>query len=75
MKLLKKWFHKRREAKIKDQYCNGYNYAAGELLRNRASPAEIEAHYYNSDWTPFDRGCDDAINLLIELKIIKDNRI
>ena len=75
MKFLKEWLHKRKKNKDINQYVKGYNYAAGEILRGVSSPIEIESHYYGSSWTPFDRGCDDAIDLLTELKVVEDNRM
>lgn len=74
IKLIQNWLIKRRLDKETNQYVKGYNFAAGELLRGTATPQEIESYYYRSSWTPFDRGCNDAIDRLVRLNAVIDNR-
>ncbi len=61
---------KKDEARI-----NGYNWAAGSLLRGVETPASIDAYVSGNDRTAFDIGAEDACKKLIGLGIIKDDCI
>lgn len=74
IKNLKQWWKTLEENNQKAQYNNGFDWAAGRLLRKETTPYEIEYTTQNDPEDPFDTGAIAAIELLIELKIIIDNR-
>ena len=56
---------KKQEARI-----NGYNWAAGALLRGEETPMSIDAYTSGNDRTSFDFGAEDACSRLINLGVI-----
>jgi len=70
-KWLKDYIKKNKETAWKE----GYNWAAGALLRGEETPISIEAYTYNNNKEAFDFGSEEAVNKLIELNIILDDRI
>lgn len=55
-------------------YRDGYDYAAGSLLRKEETPRTLEEAI---DMNPndFDRGMNDAIKEVIRLGVVEDNRM
>jgi hypothetical protein len=69
-----KWLSNyRKKNKEKKQYINGFDYAAGKLLRNESTPHELESHIIYIDYDSFDRGIVDAINKLDKIGFIEFN--
>lgn len=55
------------------EYINGYDYAAGALLRGEETPKGIEDKVW--DQSDFDKGAYDAINRLLFTHVdIEDDR-
>ena len=75
IKKIKKFFKKRKERNNTRQYNDGYDYAAGALLRKEETPLSIDAKIHWAYSNKFDSGIIGAMNKLISLGIIKDNRI
>lgn len=75
--VIKKWNLERTNKLHKEAYDNGYDFAAGILLRGEETPKSLTDKYYgNSDsWDLFDEGANDATNHLIREGIIKNDRI
>ena len=70
-KKFKQWRATRQEQAYSREFNNGFDWAAGELLRRTATPAEIESYYYfNSD--AFDKGAQAATDLLCNSLIVDD---
>lgn len=59
----KKRKKRNKEIKIKKAYINGYDFAAGMLLRKEKSIDELESYYYDG-LDHFDIGMADAIKRL-----------
>lgn len=70
-----KWIQKRKLKAEKSQYIAGYNYAAGALLRGDETPISLESQYCYGNWTPFDRGANDAMVRLIRGGIVEDDNV
>lgn len=88
IKTIKEWRLKRAEVLKEEQYNNGYNFAAGTMLRGEESPFSLTAKYKNSPWYYYRRnlkchngwnyfyyGVEDAIDYFIDNKLIKDDRV
>lgn len=69
-----KWLiNKHKQTVRQNSYRAGYDYAAGCLLRLEEIPSSLANRTaYSVD--PFDKGINDAIDRLIALKVVKDNR-
>ncbi len=67
-----KLLRRRRRVEVA-QYINGYDYAAGMLLRGEKSPTELESEQI--DYSAFDKGMDAALDKLVRLKVIVDDRL
>lgn len=67
-RFLKIWAERRR---LK-AYREGYNYAAGALLRYEETPASLQAYTYGSS-DVFDKGINAACRDLLEARIIEDD--
>lgn len=69
------WKERRQEARYKE----GYDFAAGALLRGEETPLTLQAYLTEAQafntTTPFDTGIEDAMLRLIRCKAIEDNRI
>ena len=72
---LKRFITRRRGQIAERLYSDGYDYAAGALLRNAETPLSIEGNFMGFDENEFEKGCRDAINRLIGLNIIDDDRV
>ena len=81
---LNSWLEKRYRAKIDQHYKNGYDWAAGALLRKDKTPMEIESMIdgpemdipRNAFGDAFDNGASDAItDITCDLVVVKDDRI
>lgn len=70
-----KWlsnYLKSNEEKIKkEHYNNGFDYAAGTLLRKEKTAIQLTSYFYDSELDSFDYGIIDAINKLKEIGFIK----
>ena len=53
---------------------DGYDWAAGALLRKEETPASIEAYACDTDRNEFDRGAYAACDKLVGLGVIAENR-
>ena len=73
--MILKWFKKRKERYIKKLYKDGYDAAAGFLLRKEKSPMELTIMIDYGDYNPYVKGWHDAIEDLIALGVVKDNRV
>lgn len=78
----KVWSENRAAVAIQRSYRSGYDYAAGALLRREKNPAELEAQYDTADAfgenaraKAFDRGMRDAVNVILTLGFVRDNRV
>ena len=72
------YFKKYTKRKEKNLFISGYNYAAGALLRKEETPMSIDSNcwgFESSSSHYFDLGCDMAIEELIRLKVIEDDRL
>lgn len=57
-------------------YRDGYDFAAGALLRDEMTPRQIEEMYWDGEpLAYFDKGCNDAIALLVAMGVVKDDRV
>jgi hypothetical protein len=63
------------ENKEKFEYEQGYNYAAGSLLRKEETPATLQAKIGFEKNHPFDKGIIAAINCLTNNICIFDDRV
>ena len=67
-----KWLSKYKKVKNKkEDYNNGYDYAAGALLRKDKTVKELKTYFFDSESDSFDIGIIDAINKLKEIGFIK----
>jgi hypothetical protein len=71
-KWLSNYRKKNREKDKKKQRNNGFDYAAGKLLRNELTPQELEKNIFYIDYDPFDCGIIAAIIKLKELGFIEE---
>ena len=72
--------YKEYKRKIKDNkrdtlWKNGYDWAAGSLLREELTPRSLYEQINSSDRNAFDLGAEAACNYLILLTIIEDDTI
>ena len=70
--IIQNW--KKRRRKIK--FTNGYNYAAGGLLKGK-TPMDLDneqCRIYGHNFDSFDFGINDAIRSAIDKGLVKDNR-
>ena len=72
-KWLSSYFKTSKERSKKDYYINGFDYAAGALLRKDKTALQLTNYFYDyiSELDSFDRGMIDAINKLKEIGFIK----
>lgn len=63
---------KNKERSKKEQRINGFDYAAGKLLRNESTPQELEKHIIYIDYDYFDCGIITAIIKLKEIGFIEE---
>jgi len=54
---------------------NGFDWAAGKILRKELTPGEIERNYISGVTNSYDLGVVEAINVLCDLKVVVDDRI
>ena len=67
---------RRHEAGSQRAYVRGYDWAAGLLLRGEAEPITVQAYTEPGlRYSDFDRGADAAVDRLVALNIVEDNRI
>ena len=66
---------KYKQRKKEEQRINGYDWAAGALLRKEETPQSIDAYVYGNDRTAFDFGAKEACDRLIKLGIIKSDYV
>lgn len=78
MKILDNYLSKRKLKREKELYNKGFDYAAGELLRQAPTEdviQELQSHVdcavHFDDYDEFDHGIDDAIDRAIKLGIAK----
>lgn len=65
-------YFRRQKAKA---YNNGFDYACGALLRGEETPISLESAFLKDSTDPFSYGVADAIEQLISLEAISDNRL
>ena len=72
------WLSRREQTRLDEQYSAGYNWAAGELLRDRLTPIMVEMYYDSARGmghnNAFDSGAEDATDKLCALGIVEDDR-
>ena len=71
---IKKWLKERKNKANKKAYNRGYDFAAGALLRKDTTPLLISTYIDLNDQINFNDGRDDAIDLLVKVGLIKDDR-
>lgn len=78
---VKNWMQQRQQRALIAAHNSGYDYAAGALLRNELTPAELAVQYITADtWSEggtsraFDRGMREAVDKLVSLGVVYDNR-
>lgn len=69
-----KWVSNYRKRSKKENYNNGYDYAAGALLRGEKTAKGLKAYFFGSESDSFDIGIVDAINKLQHLGFIKETK-
>jgi hypothetical protein len=65
--------NRRKEMKDNKSYKDGFDYAAGSILRKEKTPYVLDSEQTND--SPFDKGMNDAIRELVRLGLVKDDRI
>jgi len=67
------FFERRRERRDQERWNDGFDWAAGALLRREETPASLSRHV---DFLqhPFDRGARAAIDLIVRIGDIEDDR-
>lgn len=71
-------FKKIKEKSKEKQFRNGYDYAAGELLRGEKTPLFLDSEVYKicgNDYDSFDAGIDAAIQDAVTKGLTEDDRI
>lgn len=72
MELFKKYRDRREEKRFND----GYDYAAGALLRGEETPLSLEAQWWRNPYSgTFDSGIRAATYRLIDLGVIEDDSL
>ncbi|MCK4526477.1 hypothetical protein KAW18_03830 [candidate division WOR-3 bacterium] len=66
-----KWLFNYQKKLKKEDYNNGFNWAAGALLRKEKTPTQLTNYSYGSKLDSFDHGIIGAINKLKEIGFIK----
>lgn len=75
------WFHDREMSYRARAYNQGYDWAAGSLLRGQETPFSIQARmesevFPKSVWaSSFDRGACAACNRLVQANVIHDDSV
>lgn len=59
-----KWLSNYRKRNRKENYNNGFDYAAGALLREEETVIGLTSYFYDSELDSFDYGMIDAIGKL-----------
>ncbi len=72
---LGKWVGYNKEVKKQKELRRGFDWAAGVLLKEEETPISIESYCNSIDRGFFDMGAEEAVNLLIKLGIIIDDRV
>lgn len=72
---IKKWLKERKEKKKLNSYLNGFDFAAGVLLRREQTPIQLDSLANWQDANDFDLGMDAAIDVIVGLNFVEDNRI
>ena len=75
IKKIKEFFKKKKEKTALYEYNSGYDYAAGAILRKEETPHDIDMKINWISFNKFDSGAVAAINDLVALGTIKDNRV
>ena len=70
-KWLSKYQKKVKRKSKKERYNNGYDYAAGVLLREEKTAKGLKVYFFNSELGSFDIGILEAINKLKKIGFIK----
>ena len=78
---LKTWLADRRKQRLQRAYNDGYDYAAGSLLRGDTTPLEFQAKCVNNIFntggtdSAFDSGAMAAVDKLCRLNAVIDDRV
>lgn len=73
--LIGKWFAVKREERRVRRFNDGFDYAAGALLRGDKSPFDLDAEIWIFERDEFDKGMEAAINAAVQRGIVNDNRV
>lgn len=73
--MFKKIIEKRKEKKRKEQFRDGYDFAAGSLLRKDHTPISVESFFYGTIMDDFDRGIRAAVQAAILQGLVEDDRV
>ena len=69
-----KWWARHKQKRNLELYNNGYDYACGSLLRGEHTPLSLEALIPELGKNHFDFGMLDAIDKVVSLGIVADDR-
>lgn len=75
VRIFKKYFGKREERHKAQTRRDGFDFAAGAMLRGEETPLSLDAMQSNDYRDSFDFGMDDAIDCLVRLGVVEDNRV
>lgn len=63
--------YRKMKSRLK-QYRNGYDFAAGQLLRNEITVRALENYYFDDYTDQFDLGTRDAVTKLKDIGFINE---
>ena len=69
------WIERGKKRREKAQRDQGYDYAAGALLKGTETPESLDAYSFSSPYTAFDKGVRDAITDAVVKGLVKDDRL
>lgn len=72
------WLENKKARDRRRLYIQGYDYAAGAIVRGDQCPMELQYEYdtpFPGDRNNFDRGMEDAVDFLVKIGFVKDNRL
>lgn len=74
-KIIENWCKRKEHKKYMRSFRNGYDYAAGELLRKEHTPISLESYFYGASMDNFDQGIRAAVQDAILQGLVKDDRL
>lgn len=72
---IRRWLKKRKEERKMELYYNGFDFAAGVLLRREQTPVQLDSLVNWQEADNFDLGMDAAIDIIVGLNFVEDDRI